>query len=302
MSGESTVGWPFLIARGRSAGYQLLLVPSFMVATGEAALLMDEVQGEVPIENPPVVVNIAGPIGGSLCAVYRTIRATRGDVGATDRVEEPLLDRAGRPLVLAYGFICRGSQVVAPHEEDLRTARDAALATYQRFHAAEATFLPETSRPYVARSILTPVETAASGSSASRPPASVEAAPTPGMSRSPEPWTSQVLPDSQPPPPPPPIARRLVVALLLLGLAVGAYLLFAGRSVPQVKVPNVVKMETRDAEQRITNGNLTWSISCQNTKPPGVSIDRGIIGTKPPAGKWVNKGSKVIILAYPCPS
>jgi hypothetical protein len=302
VTSESTLGWAFLVARGHRTGYQLLLVPDFIVATGEAALLMDEIQGEVPTQGPPIVADIVGPISGPLCVVYRTIRATRGDIGAADRLEEPLLDRAGRPLVLAYGFVWRGSRMVAPHEEDLRVARDAAVATYRRFHAAEETFLPETSRPYVVRSTVAPVEVAVSGSAA--PPASDVAAPWPGVSRSPVPWTSQVLPGSQQPAPArhrPAIVIPLIVALVLLVLAVGAYVLMRGGHAPQVKVPNVVKMEMGDAKQRIAKAHLIPKVNCPKTKPSGASINSWVISTKPQAYKWVDKNSKVFILVSPCP-
>ena len=307
MTGESTPGWAFLLARGHEVGYQLLLVPDFIAAAGEAALLVDEVRGEVPTHAPPVVANVAGPISGPLCIVYRTIRATRGDIGAADRREEQLLDRTGRPIVLAYGFVCRGSRVVSPNEEDLRAARDAAVATYQRFHAAEQTFRPETSRQYVVHAAVTPVETPASGLAASPPPplASVAAAWKPDTSRSPTPWTPQVLPGSQPRDPG---SHRLLAivmvlggALVLLGLAGGSYLLFRGH-VPQVRVPNVAEMAIKNAEQHITQASLTWKISCQTAKPSGGFINNRVIGTTPSAGKLVDKDSDVTILVYPCPT
>lgn len=305
MTGESTPGWAFLLARGHQVGYQLLLVPDFIAAAGEAALLVDELRGEVPTHAPPVVASVAGPISGPLCIVYRTIHATRGDIGAADRPEEQLLDRAGRPIVLTYGFVCRGSRVVSPNEEDLRAARDAAVATYQRFHAAEQTFRPETSRQYVVHSAVTPVEKAASGLAAPPPPASVAAAWRPDTSRSPAPWTPQVLPDSQPPDPVPhrPLAIVVVlgVALVLLGLAGGSYLLFRGH-VPQVRVPNVAEMAINDAEQHITQASLTWKISCQTAKPSSEFINNRVIGTTPSAGKLVDKDSDVTILVYPCPT
>ena len=196
VTGESTPGWAFLSARGHQVGYRLLLVPDFIVAAGETGLLVSELRGEVPAHAPPVVANAAGPVSGPLCIVYRTIRATRGDIGAADRPEELSLDRAGRPIVLTYGFVCRGSRVVSPNEEDLRAARAAAVATYQRFRAAEQTFRPETSRQYVVHSAVTPVETAAPGPAAPPPPAPVAAVSGPDTPQSPTPWTPQVLPDS----------------------------------------------------------------------------------------------------------
>ena len=82
MTGGSTRGWAFLVARGHKAGYHLLLAPGFVLANRESWLLMDEVQGEVPAQAPPRVTDIVGPVSGPLCVVHRTIRATRADVGS----------------------------------------------------------------------------------------------------------------------------------------------------------------------------------------------------------------------------
>lgn len=285
-------------------GYQLLLVPDFIAAAREAVLLIGEVKGEVAPQDPPVVANVAGRISGPLCIVYRTMRATREDIGAADRPEEPLLDRAGREIVLTYGFVCRGSRVVAPDEEDLRIARDVAVATYQRFHAAEETFLSETSRPYLVHSAVTPIEAAVSGSTASRPRAPVVAASKADTSRSLAPSTSLGLPDSQPRGAPPHRLRAIVVALavlVLLVLAGGSYLILSGRHVQQVTVPNVANITIGKAEQQITKASLVWKISCPKAQSPGGSINSRVTGTKPSAGKSVDKGSQVLILVYPCP-
>jgi len=298
VTGQPTEGWAFLVARGYVAGYQLLLVPDFIKAAGEAALLMDEVRGEVPMQAPPVVSDIVGPVSGPLCVVHRTIRAMRADIGEADRPEGLVLDRVGRPIILAYGFVCRGSRVLTPHEDDMRVARAAAVATYRRFHAAERTFRAEISGPYVVHSIVAPVEEAVSGLSAPVPGAPVSAAPSSVISRSPAPWTSQVLPDSQQsdkgPRRPPALVIALTVVLILLGLAGGSYLLVGGNV--QVRVPDVVKMSIRAAEQEITKDNLTWSISCQG------ATNGTVTGTEPAAGKLVNKGSDVSLLVYPCSS
>lgn len=217
MTSESTQAWAFLVARGRQSGYQLLLAPDFIMTSHESALLMDEIRGEVPMPGPPMVTGLAGPTSGPLCIAYRTIRATQGDVGAADRPEEPLLDRAGRPLVLTYGFILRGSRAVAPHDQDLRVARDLAVATYRRFHASEETFAPETSRPYSVQSAVAPVEAALSGPSApghSAPaePAHSWSAPSPP----PPPWRSQALPGSQRPAT---VRRRPAIVISLIAAA-----------------------------------------------------------------------------------
>jgi hypothetical protein len=237
VTNEPALGWAFLVARGRQTGYQLLLAPDFIMTSRESALLMDEIRGEVPVQGPPVVTDIAAPASGPLCMVYRTVRATRADVGTADLADEPLLDRAGRPLVLTYGFICRGSNVIAPHDQDLGVARDAAVATYRRFHAAEETFAPETSRPYSLQSTVAPAEAALSAPATPRSSAPAEPAHSwYAPSRSPAPWTSQTLPGSESTE----IARRrpaivisliAVAALALFGLTLRAHVFTHGRQV-----------------------------------------------------------------------
>jgi hypothetical protein len=198
MTGEGTLGWAFLVARGRVLGYQLLLAPDFLVASGESALLMDEIRGEVSAQGPPVVTELAGAASGPVGVVYRTLRATARDVDGADRPAEPLLDRAGRPLVLTYGFVCHGAGVTGPDEEDLRVARDAALATYRRFRAAEEAFRTRTSYPYSLRSAVTPA-VAPPGATAQAPPASAAPAKEAPASSAPPAWTAQVLPDNRRP-------------------------------------------------------------------------------------------------------
>jgi hypothetical protein len=277
MTGEATAGWAFLVARGRQLGYQLLLAPDFLAASGQSALLMDEVRGEVPAQGPPVVSDL----DGQLCAVYRTLRATSQDIGAADGPPEPLLDRAGRPLVLTYGFVCRGVRVTGPDEDDLRVARDAALATYRRFRAAEEAFVTRMSYPYSLRSAVEPAAIAtataagnpavgypaaeypavgypAAGNPAAGNPAVAQSplaaaaglTPVPDLAPSvPAPWTARAWSGGRPPAA---IRRRrrpatvavLVAVLALAGLVSGGYVLTHAQRpaarVRQVEVPNVV--------------------------------------------------------------
>lgn len=238
------------------------------------------------MHGPPVVTDIAGPISGPLCVVYRTERATRQDAGAAGRPAEPLLDRAGRPLVLTYGFICRRSHVVAPHDHDLRVARTAAVATYRRFHAGEEMFPMETSRPYSVQSTVAPH---AAGPTASRSAAPAQPAPSwPAASRSPAPWTVQILPGSQRPPPVrrrPAVLISLLAVLALAGLT-GAYVVTHGR---QTEVPNVVGKDKTTAVRQIQLANLVPQIEfAANQLPSGT-----VLRTWPAAGRRVARHSVV---------
>ncbi len=281
MTGESTRGWAFLVARGHQAGYHLLLAPDFITANREYGLLLDEIQGEIPAQAPARVTDIVGPASGPLCLVHRTIRATQADVGATGNPAAPLLDRAGRPLVLAYGFVCRGAHVIVPDDQDLRIAREAAVATYRRFHAAEEEFAPETSTPYAVRSAV-----ARAAAPAPRP---TQARPT--APRSTAPWTSQILPDRKPAQ-----ARRrlsavvlaLIGVLALAGLAAGMSVFTSAR---QVEVPDVRGKASVEAAQLIKGAGLApEEIYAVSSKPCGRVVD-----TRPTPHARVDRNSSVVM-------
>jgi hypothetical protein len=314
MTGKATAGWAFLVARGRQLGYQLLLAPDFLAASRQSALLMDEVRGEVPAEGPPVVSDLDGQV----CAVYRTLRATSQDIGAAEQPAEPLLDRAGRPLVLTYGFVCRGVRVTGPDEDDLRVARDAALATYRRFRAAEEAFVTRTSYPYSLRSAVAPAATAkVAGYPAAGYPATAQAplAAGPGLTpvpartppartppvpartpSGPAPWTAQAWSGGRPPAPirrRPAIVAVLIAVLVLAGLASGGYVLTHAQRpaarVRQVEVPNVVGQSESAAVRRLRAANLVAGI-----KPTVSQRSAGIvIGTWPRAGTRVRSHTLV---------
>jgi hypothetical protein len=291
VTGGPAQGWPFLVARGREIGYQLLLAPDFILAGRESGLVLGEVRGEVPADGP-ARVTVVGSGSGPLSVVQRTVRATRGDVGATDRPEAPLLDRAGRPILLGYGFVCRGTGLDGVDERDLEPARSAALAAYRRFYAAEEDFVPEPSQPYRLSSTLVaatavPTPGPRRRSAPVEAPASVEAS---GSA-----WTSEVLPSAPVAPPARPPARSVLAvaaAVVLVVLALGIYLVNSNGPArpPDVAVPKLVGLTQGDAEQRLRKANLVPKVvdGRPDRRPAGTVID-----TRPPAGQLVPPGSQI---------
>lgn len=267
-------GWPFLVARGRETGYQLLLAPDFVLAGRAAGLLLAEVSGEVPAQGPPQVSLLAGP-SGPLAVVQRTVRASRGDVGAEDRPDEPLLDRAGRPILLGFGFVTPGVRVSVVDDADLWPAQEAALATYRRFHADEHDFVPETSSAYPLRSTLAPA------------PAPV-AAPPPAPA-----WTAEVLPTrserGEPPRPRLLMAALGVVALLLVVLGVFVFQ-SRGQGGGSVAVPDVVGLSQADAAQKLQKAGLTPVVTMVAMSSVAVGT---VLSTAPAADEKVPAGSTV---------
>jgi hypothetical protein len=275
VTGRVVPGWAFAVGRGHATGYRLLLIPGFMTDGPEPGLLMSRIRGEAPASRPPLITTVVGADHGVLAVVYRTAELTRADVGRTDSPEAALLDRAGRPLVLTYGFLCRGVRVVAPDERDLSVARDAALATYLRFHAAEEDFSPETSDPYPVHSTVTSIDGAAAGRSPT----------TPAIA----PWTAEAIPTPRPSPVIPrrglPLAALLGV-LLLIPLIAGLVL-----HDDTVQVPDVVNRPLADARRDISDAGLLADpdpVPEIDPRPPGT-----VIRTDPPGGTSVSRKSTV---------
>lgn len=128
----ATVGWPFLVARGRRRGYTILLAPDFLVADGVYGFL-EELVG------PTREVRTAGATthdGRHVCLVWTEYR-----VCATDLADGPAdpVDEHSRPLRLLYGFLSV-EPVSAVAAADLDLARGAALAAYRRFLTDEDGF------------------------------------------------------------------------------------------------------------------------------------------------------------------
>jgi hypothetical protein len=208
--------------------------------------------------------------GRPTSVVYRTVRLTRADVGETDQPDASLLDQVGRPLLLAYGFVCPNVEVVSPDAHDLEVARDLALNTYRRFYASEDDFHPEFSRAYRLRSRVAPVDRVATPQS------------EPGL---PAPWSSDPVPATRPP-------ERPYVSRVILGVAVTVALIgllsayvFA-RQGSDVDVPNVVGMPVATAERALHDAGLGTQLLDQagSALPGGV-----VVRTDPAAGQRVDR-------------
>jgi hypothetical protein len=126
-----SLGWPFLIGRGRRAGHRVLLAPDFLVAADDHGVL-EGIAGNTVIKLGPLTVR----------SVTHQVEAQ--DVHATERPR----DEHGRPLRLIYGVIAKGTE---PANADLPTALAAALATYRRFLNAEDEFSVESSQGFPLR-------------------------------------------------------------------------------------------------------------------------------------------------------
>jgi len=181
---QSTTGWAFLVARGRSRGYRSILVPDFLAESGEHSMLTEFLVGDVDSAGPPRILPLMAVRAGPITVVYRSHRMTPADLAdaASDASDgQPVTDQHGRPLDLLYGFVSRAPGISQAREGDLATAKRQALDVYRDFLSDEAGFRTPTSHAY-------PVQVVAKPSiSQPRPVAPYPPAPVPVLPRPEEP-------------------------------------------------------------------------------------------------------------------
>jgi hypothetical protein len=158
-------GWTFLIARGRSQGYRLVLAPDFLIAQaahgGIEAQVPTDYRADGSATRHDVTIR-----GRRYCAVAASMRIAPQHVGSVTSQSSPddkfVLDEHGRPLQLTYGFLSDQVMSLPVAESDLRTARTQALAAYRQFLADEAGFttLPSRSFGLQSNTIAYPVKVA----------------------------------------------------------------------------------------------------------------------------------------------
>ncbi len=158
--GDSVLGWPFLVARGRRQGYRTLLAPDFLTSRNLHERLSNSTKSVKPGQIGQIELDYAD---GDLLSVTYTTEQLRGSDanGAADQAggRRPPTDQHGRPLELLYGIVSLSRVAVPLDDEDLRTAREYALRTYQRFLADEDMFDVDGSHSFSLRS--TPIDTRA---------------------------------------------------------------------------------------------------------------------------------------------
>jgi hypothetical protein len=98
-----TQAWPYAVARGKTSGYQTIVVPSFLADAGLANLLEYATVGGNGEPDVATVRDVLGGTSGPLSVVYRVVvaRAARYALGG----EEPLCDRAGRIIRVFEGLV-----------------------------------------------------------------------------------------------------------------------------------------------------------------------------------------------------
>jgi len=209
------------------------------------------------------------------------------DVEGAARPRQSLLDQAGRPIVLTYGFVCQGVAVDQVDETDLQVAMAAALATYRRFYADEAHQVLESSTSYPLRSSTTVPERVgipaprASGGTPESAGHTLLAPPT-----VPQDFAvvrRKVL-----------LARRALIGLLALATVAGVARTII--SLRPVRVPSVIGLTAPEAQQRLREAEFDPTIGPPQTNrkcQPG-----RVTGQVPSAG--ATRGKRISVLVTVC--
>lgn len=139
----TTAPSPFLVARGRRAGYAILLAPADL-AGRDRAVLLDRLRPGAA----PDVTEVTTPSGRRLTVVHATHRVTERDLGDG----QAPLDEHGRPLDLLHGYVCRRTRGLRPDQRALARTLADSLAVYRDFLSDEEGFTVRGAAPVPAAS------------------------------------------------------------------------------------------------------------------------------------------------------
>jgi hypothetical protein len=138
-TGELITASTFAIARGRRAGYRVLMAPEFLVQMRRTGLLADLASAGHPdgkvVHADPVTVQGRR---FSLSYASRTVTDADLDEPALQRLGSPPLDAFGRPLRIIYGLVRDGDAGGAVAPADLDRAEQDAIAAFRAFVADES--------------------------------------------------------------------------------------------------------------------------------------------------------------------
>jgi hypothetical protein len=252
------LGWPFLVARGRTVGYRCLLAPDFLVETHRQGIISDTVTGEGLGDGTDGVRTTTVPVAdlGPITLAYKVSRVTDNDLRAPGNVPAaddlqgergahgPVTDEHGRPLELLYGIVCVAPGILDADELVLPAARAEALQSYRRFLADEANFAVEVSRPMPVRSTM----------SRSGAPTTPQPEPVPGS------LAADAREPVSRPPPARPAALTVVRGLLAAAIAAAVWMA-AGTMQPvrgvDLEEPGPVSADCRQPVDLVFDGTVS---------------------------------------------
>ena len=148
---RATEGWPFLVARGRHAGYRTLLAPPFLVDENEHHVLAESTGGCDQDGDGTHVVDLDTARVGPFSIAYTSERVASADVEPDADDGQLATDEHGRPLEVVYGIVSRDRLEPPLDPEDRRTVRERALESYRGFLADEQWHRVDASVPFALR-------------------------------------------------------------------------------------------------------------------------------------------------------
>lgn len=146
----SVDAWPFLVGRARRAGFQVVVLPRFLVGSPLGHSLALAVGADETAPGHAVVKQLHDGSNATLSAVYRVYTPTRSDFGLGD--EQPLRDKSARRITVTEGVILRETARVAESAgitaDELAQAHAATIPAFARFWTENSEqFHPEPSEP-----------------------------------------------------------------------------------------------------------------------------------------------------------
>src|ERR1700722_19680156 len=106
----STQGWPFLIRRPRTQDHRIVVIPGFM-SRDLAAALRSRAVGEPLPPGSAFLRELRGAPAEPVAVVYRVWVPNAREYGLPG--DGPLMDKHGRPILMAEGIALRGPAAAA---------------------------------------------------------------------------------------------------------------------------------------------------------------------------------------------
>jgi multiple sugar transport system substrate-binding protein len=148
---RASEGCAFLVARGRRAGYRIVLAPAFLIDENEHHVLAESTGAGGHDGDGPRVVELVNAQVGPVSIGYTSERVACADVEPGADAGLLATDEHGRPLEIVYGVVSRDRLDGPLDAEDLQTARTHALRSYRSFLADEQGHSVDASVPFVLR-------------------------------------------------------------------------------------------------------------------------------------------------------
>ncbi|MEU5878656.1 hypothetical protein [Spirillospora sp. NPDC047279] len=137
------VGWPFLVARGRTVGFRVVLAPPFLVNGRLTGLLMEASATDATLGDALARREVLNSRAGDFIAFFHSVQADRAIVDErAQRPDEALLDEGSRPIILTEGVIFREPARTTIDATTLELMHNMVKDAYREFWLADDPTMP----------------------------------------------------------------------------------------------------------------------------------------------------------------